>query len=901
MARSTAYIGNTMSLRDPLKQSLQVLDDMVNKSGLLGSAPIVEKENTLKAAYPLFEAFEREFPSVCYSIATGIGKTRLMGAFVTWLVKEKGIRNFFILSPNITIYDKLKDDFGNKGAEKYVFKGLPEIGNKAVIITGEDYETKGIKASDDSIQINMFNIGKINADIKTTTKDGRVLPPRIKRFRETLGDSYYNYLVNLKDLVIIMDESHRYRGERGMETLNELNPILGIELTATPIDARTNQRFKNVVFEYGLADALRDGKYIKNPAVVTRANANFDGMDAGEIEKLKLNDAIQMHLDTKIAIQNYAADNDKNPVKPTILVSCRDTTHAKSIYDYMVSSKFYDGEYREKVLQIDSTTKSEAQVEQLLTLEKPGNPIEIVIHVDMLKEGWDVANLYTIVPLRAANAITLIEQTIGRGLRLPFGGKRTGVAKVDMLSIMMHDKFQEVVDAAKDPNSLLHSIGKIELTKSDLNSRKETVASRTKDVVELEEEGIKIEQIKDEQIRQKAKSKHIARTSVSAAVRRKIDDKAIKNPKDLTDEKVKAATINEIKESIKADFTELTPKEQEFIAKELDMVYGEVVENIIRNNILIPNIRITISENKSIISDFDLDTTSFSENILQQEFELIRQTIYDHKTDKIKITARDLEFPEYSILELLKKKPEIDYDSNADVLYSLCEQAVMAVKDSLKKPETLGDTILTYRELIANKIYAQVKDHLTIQITSKSKPEPEPYALVLPWNYSKEKGEEILNFRTTVSPKLLSSKVFNGFARSCHDKYKFDSVPEKRFSEIIENAKPEEVERWLRPASKQFNIWYNNNSERYVPDFVVETADTIYLIEIKAENEMEDRTVQLKAEAAINYCQTASEINAARNEKPWKYALSPHDKTDTNMDFMRLVTEYGRSMKGAAV
>jgi type III restriction enzyme len=86
-----------------------------------------------------------------------------------------------------------------------------------------------------------------------------------------------------------------------------------------------------------------------------------------------------------------------------------------------------------------------------------------------------------------------------------------------------------------------------------------------------------------------------------------------------------------------------------------------------------------------------------------------------------------------------------------------------------------------------------------------------------------------------------------------------------------------------------------------VPDFVVETADTIFLIEIKAENKMEDRKVQLKAEAAINYCQTASEINAARNEKPWKYALIPHDKTDTNMGFMRLVTEYGRSMKGVVV
>ena len=687
-----------------------------------------------------------------------------------------------------------------------------------------------------------------------------------------------------------MDESHRYRGERGMETLNELNPLLGIELTATPIDASTNQRFKNVVFEYGLADALKDGKYIKNPAVVTRADTDFKGMKYDEIEKLKLKDAIQMHRDTKIAIENYVADNNLNPVKPTILVSCKDTTHAKSIFDYVTSEEFYDGEFKEKTLQIDSTSKTDEQVEQLLTLEKPVNFIEIVIHVDMLKEGWDVSNLYTIVPLRAANALTLIEQTIGRGLRLPFGGKRTGVEKVDMLSIMMHDKFQEVVDAAKDKSSILYSIGKIQLNKSDLNSKKVTVESKTKDVVELEEEEKKINQIKDKDIRTKAERKHKAKVVINAVIRNKISQKVIQTPIELTTPHVREKVIAEIKDNIKNTYPEMPAKEQKEVAKEIETNYQAAVQEIIKNNILIPNIKVSISENKGIIKDFDLNTKSFAENILQQEFELIRETIYDHKQDKIKIQAQTLDLPEYSILELLKKKSEIDYDNNSDVLYKLCGQAVNAIKNSLKKPETLGDTILMYRELVANKIYEQVKENITIEIVAKSKPEAEPYSLILPWNYSKEKDDEILNFRETVSPKLLSSKVFNGFSKSCHDKYKFDSIPEKRFAEIIENS--DDVIKWLRPASKQFNIWYNNNSDRYVPDFVAETADTIYLIEIKAENELEDKVVMVKEEAAINYCKNATEINKERKEKVWKYVLIPHDKTDTNMTFKKLVTEF---------
>jgi len=890
MSKTTEHISNTMSLREPLKQSLNLLEALLFKVKLLETKDLSTIAKAIKEENKSFEEFERNFPSICFSIATGIGKTRLMGAFISYLVKEKNIKNFLILSPNITIYDKLKEDFGNKGFNKYVFKGLPEIANNVEIITGEDYETKGIKSSNNSIQINMFNIGKINADIKTTTKDGRKLPPRIKRFRETLGDSYYNHLKSLDDLVIIMDEAHRYRGDRGMETLNELNPILGIELTATPIDANSNRRFKNVVYEYGLADALTDGKYIKNPAVVTRADTDFTGMNNEDIEKLKLKDAIQMHRDTKIAIQNYVADNDLNPVKPTILISCRDTEHAKDIFNFVTSENFYDGKFKEKTLQIDSTTKNEEQIKQLLTLEKPENNIEIVIHVDMLKEGWDVANLYTIVPLRAANALTLIEQTIGRGLRLPFGGKRTGIEKVDMLSIMMHDKFQEVVEAANDKSSLLYKIGKIELTKSDINSKKVIVESKTKDLVELEKQEKEISQIKDEEIRKKAQNIHLAKVSINSAIRKIIENKNVQTPDELKNKEIKEKTFQTIEKDIKNKYPDLSKEDQKKVFLDAKNEYKTVVNKFIDNNILIPNIKVSFTENKGIITDFNLETKDFTINILEKEFELIRETIYDHKQDKIKIQTESLILPEYILLENLKKKSEIDYDSNSDILYKLCGQAVKTVEKSLENPKTLGDTILTYCDHIANKIYEQVKKHIVIQTISQSKPEAEPYSIILPWNYTKEKSDEIIDFRQTVSANILSKKVFNGFSKSCHDKYKFDSIPEKKFSEIIENSK--DVIKWLRPASRQFNIWYNNNSDRYIPDFIAETNNVIYLIEIKAEKEIEDRIVQLKAEAAINYCKAATEVNKKRKQKEWKYILIPHNKTDINMTFMRLVTEF---------
>src|SRR5204862_3520602 len=96
--------------------------------------------------------------------------------------------------------------------------------------------------------------------------------------------------------------------------------------------------------------------------------------------------------------------------------------------------------------------EEDEMVQRLLAVESTEEPTEIVIHVNMLKEGWDVTNLYTIVPLRAANARILIEQSIGRGLRLPYG-KRTGVTAVDRLNIIAHDKFQEIIDEANRPDS----------------------------------------------------------------------------------------------------------------------------------------------------------------------------------------------------------------------------------------------------------------------------------------------------------------------------------------------------------------------------------------------------------------------------------------------------------------
>jgi type III restriction enzyme len=165
-------------------------------------------------------------------------------------------------------------------------------------------------------------------------------------------------------------------------------------------------------------------------------------------------------------------------VKPFVLVVAKDTTHSREIRDYLASDSFFRGYYKDKVLEVNSAqrgSEKDENIELLLSLERPDNRIEIVIHVNMLKEGWDVTNLYTIIPLRASASETLTEQTIGRGLRLPYG-QRAGVDEVDRLSIVSHDRYQAIIDLAKDPNSLVRKVYYIEEQElPDNTDQRETV------------------------------------------------------------------------------------------------------------------------------------------------------------------------------------------------------------------------------------------------------------------------------------------------------------------------------------------------------------------------------------------------------------------------------------------
>src|SRR3990170_1656138 len=171
MNRHVNAIAGRLSLRPPQRRSLEMLDRITEiappRKGI-DAAALEAALEAIRSEFPSVTDFEREFPSLCFALATGVGKTRLMGAFISYLHLAHGMNNYFVMAPNLTIYNKLIADF-TPNTPKYVFTGVAEFATDAPeIITGDNYESRARTLFDELIRckVNIFNISKINSEVR---------------------------------------------------------------------------------------------------------------------------------------------------------------------------------------------------------------------------------------------------------------------------------------------------------------------------------------------------------------------------------------------------------------------------------------------------------------------------------------------------------------------------------------------------------------------------------------------------------------------------------------------------------------------------------------------------------------------------------------------------------------
>lgn len=856
MADIVCRISYAMSLRGPQKEALSYLDAISTHCDYQrDSTAAVEAAATehCEKQRPIKVDAKFDFPSFCFAMATGIGKTRLMGASIYYLYKTKGHRHFFILAPGSTIYDKLRKE-SNPAHPKYIFKGLEAEMGSPKVYDGENYDTYPVhyeqtaltfeKSSE--IELFIFNIGKI-FNSKTDTQFN------FHKFQETLGMSFSAVLASFNDLVICMDEAHRYYAPASMKAINFLKPVLGLEYTATP------KSTSNVIYSYDLARGAVEG-YLKTPVVMGRSN--MAGYSAADIEEMKIRDGLTQHEHRKAVLRQYCDDHDLPYVKPIVLIACKDTNHAKDIRSLIDSDGFLNGRYKGKVIEIHSNMKgeeTEENVRLLLSIEKAENPIEIVLHVYKLKEGWDVNNLFTIIPLNAAKSDILAMQTIGRGLRLPFGFI-TGDEDIDTLDIVAHEHYRELVDEIKNSDIFryrdLDRTGVEPTDTVDVSSPVDDAQLSLFDQLVTDTGTLTFREADNPQTQQNLYDAYL-RTFGPGRQRQtsEADDNQI-SLFDLPAQDGSSAgdQTPAIPEPAPTPAGDKKPMSKEEFVQKFREYSGRAIS--------VPKILV--------------QTTS---EVKFNRFQ-VRRTIQDFEVAMAKIERFDavnqqfLAAVDAQILEvedamntlacmLLDSIPELSYD-DADFIIDVADQYLAQIEGD---EEDKRKIVRRYATLIVSDIRAQIFEHVerkTQDIHTVQKD------LILFRRFVKNirKDGRVRFDRPFTDKANIRKYLFTGYKKGYYTENGFDSDTERLFSIILEEDP--EVIRWIKPPLNQLGLFWQAG-QQYNPDFLVETATHKYMVEVKAANEVTAQDVVAKAREGIRWCRFAS--TADPDHKPWVYRL----------------------------
>lgn len=855
MSEIVNKIKYAMSLRTPQAEALFYLDAISSHCDYKKDSKDVveavaseycEKQRKVKVDF--------DFPSFCYAMTTGIGKTRLMGASIYYLYKTKGYKHFFILAPGNTIYDKLRKE-SNPSHPKYIFKGLEsEMGNPKVF-DSENYDTYLLDLQTPTLQLKktseiqlfIFNIGKI-FNSKTDTQFN------FHKFKETLGASFADVLAQFDDLVICMDEAHRYYAPASMKAINYLKPILGLEFTATP------KSTSNVIYAYDLARGAVEG-YLKIPVVMGRSN--IAGYNQNDIEEMKIRDGLALHEHRKTLLREYCSNKNLEYVKPIVLIACKDTDHAKKISALLCSDNFLDGKYKGKVIEIHSKQtgdESEENIRLLLSIENVSNPVEIVLHVYKLKEGWDVNNLFTIIPLNAAKSDILAMQTIGRGLRLPFG-EQTGNEELDTLDIVAHDHYRELVDEIKSRDIFRYR---------DLD----------KDTVEYSEFVGVSATIDDSQL------SLLDFVITSSGVKSFAE---VCNPKtqiEIYQEYIKNFMNTQKKEKFEEDNQLSLFDFDSNVVSDINSEY-KVLDN---KGIQVKSRPLSKDSFIKIIEEYSEKAISVPKILVQTNSEIkfnrfdVKRTIDDFEVAMAKIERFDavnqqfLSVIDAQILEvndarntlacmLIDTISELSYD-DADFIIDVVEQYLNLIQGDEENKRRI---VRRYASLIVADIRKQIYQHMDrkthdIHIIQKD--------LILFRKFIKNVKEDgKVKYDKPFSDKSNIRKyLFTGYKKSYYQANAFDSDTERLFSIILEEDP--DVIRWIKPPLNQLGLFWKAG-QQYNPDFLVETTARKFMVEVKALNEVTSEEVISKAREGIKWCRFAS--TADPDHKSWEYKLISDD------------------------
>ena len=444
------------------------------------------------------------YPKYCVKMATGTGKTWVLNALLAWQYLnakfEKGgksglwTKNFLVVAPGLIVYERLLDafcgkrvagegetrDFATSDLKACEALFVPPAYRDALfsfvqngVVRKEDFGRKvtgdGVLAvmnwhaflgdEDGADDAGGAGGGDGADDGAASDPDGKgilddLLPAKpgvaAGNALETLDAQFLrggrlDFLKDLPDLMLVNDEAHHIHGvgrgddedavkwQRGIDRLAAGGKrFMQLDFSATPYEATGAGRnaredfFPHVAVDYDLKTAIQEGRV---KTIVIDRRKEIDSLvdldyravrDGTRVVGLSEGQRVMLRAGlTKLRyLEGEFARFGGKP--PKMMVVCEETAVAPFVREFLLK----EGLGEEDVLTIDSNRQGEVGEKEwkeikgrLFAIDKAARP-KVVVSVLMLREGFDVNNICVIVPLRATQAQILLEQTLGRGLRL---------------------------------------------------------------------------------------------------------------------------------------------------------------------------------------------------------------------------------------------------------------------------------------------------------------------------------------------------------------------------------------------------------------------------------------------------------------------------------------------------
>lgn len=815
---------------------LQIFDDIIEEiaARLDLRDPNAQALRTISATVSQYydvESHQPPFEAVVAS-ATGVGKTYILAGSIEMFAIAHGVRDFVVITPGSTILEKTKANF-TPGHTKSL---LGPMSVQPVVITADNFATPTVRsAMDDPDQIKLY-LFTVQSLTKPQTKNSR----RTRKFQEGLGEELYSHLQSLRQLVVLADEHHTYYGPAFSAAVRDLNPWVLIGLTATPHKDTPKDQ---IIFKYPLAAAIAD-KLVKTPVIVGRKDDRTDA-------ETKLADGITLLTAKAEALVAYAKSNGLEPVNPVMLVVPKTIADADEVGHILRSTEFFNGVFADAVLVVHSNAPDEA-LAALESVEDSSSPVRIIISVGMLKEGWDVRNVYVIASLRASVSEILTEQTLGRGMRLPYG-HYTDVELLDTLEVIAHERYQELLQRRNVLNEAFIDYRVWAATRTNSQGQL-VVVSQTSEAGTEPIVGETAPEVVAETLSlgwSAAVTPVENRTAEARSAVEKIKQEVLRNP---------AAPILMLPvlrmTSVSSPFT-LTDITDFDAFRKLGVSLAADPEGELSRTLFSARVVVGLDG----IKRTELIRQSAADRIISAPtlfpIDALRTHLVDMVLTSPSVPARPKE--RAAVAPLISAFLDGLGDKAEEVLSANLERAAARLIRLVESEQRRFQAKPTYEEVV------ELKELSLIRVTEKS-----------------ESTDRLGPFSKSVA--------YGGWKRSLFSLAWFDSEPERRVANMLDAD--DSVAWWVRLHLNDLPILWNSGGQHYNPDLLaIDKKSTHWLIEVKMEKEIQSAEVQAKREAAQRW---VNSVNADEQvTEPWRYLLLAESDIDDANGSWRALKELG--------